>query len=206
MSLRSREEYRRTVEGHQSRLVGHPVAEGGTDSHDVAVFDKARAQTLNGAVRVGLAGPYSKGPSFRRTDRDRRPGTRVPFHEPEPDRAEKAEAIRQMILAQEARHAEKFTAARPTTFYRSKTPDTPNPPGPLPVVAPEEAKLKATRGDRVLYFRGPTEAARAMTGCAKPATTKNIQNAAGGITKSAYGWTWERIGDARRGRRGPYAL
>lgn len=179
-------------------------------SGDVPVFDRVQASAV-GMKRASAgraAAKYVPGLiTMKRDDRDRRPGRPVPFHEPDPDRLAKAEALRQMILAQDERRGVSLSTAEQTrprhhvaTGRTGRTPDIPEPRGVMPSVPRERANIMATRGDRTLYFESAAQAERVMTGDAQ-ANGKAVQNAAGGITRAAFGWEWTRIGDGGRGRR-----
>lgn len=178
---------------------------------DLPIFDRARAVGSGDPVaRMGLSsnlGGADLPLRFTRRPEDDRPGRRVPFHEPEPDRLAKAEALRQMILAQDERRGVSLSTAEQTrprhhvaTGRTGRTPDIPEPRGVMPSVPRERANIMATRGDRTLYFESAAQAERVMTGDAQ-ANGKAVQNAAGGITRAAFGWEWTRIGDGGRGRR-----
>jgi hypothetical protein len=131
----------------------------------------------------------------------------VPFHEPDPDRLAKAEALRQMILAQDKRRGVSLSTAaqtRPrhyvTTGRTGMTPDIPEPRGVIPNVPREQANVMATRDGRTLYFKSAAQGERVMTGDIH-SLGKAVQNAAGGITRGAFGWEWTRIGTGGRGLR-----
>lgn len=179
---------------------------------DLPVFDRARAVGSGDPVaRIGLSSNLASGNEafsrFTRRPEDDRPGRPVPFHEPDPDRLAKAEALRQMILAQDERRGVSLSTAaqtRPrhhvTTGRTGRTPDIPEPRGVIPNVPREQANVMATRDGRTLYFKSAAQAERVMTGDAQ-ANGKAVQNAAGGITRGAFGWEWTRIGTGGRGLR-----
>jgi hypothetical protein len=116
-----------------------------------------------------------------------------------------AEARRLAILAQENRYriegsvdrVEVQTARRGP---KSSTPDIEKPRSYYVDIPAASAALEARRGDDVLYFMTVTEAARCMTGETKDNWQKAIRNATGGVTKSAFGWTWTRL-KSRQGTR-----
>lgn len=147
---------------------------------------------------------------FSRNDRDARPGTPVPCGEPHPDRLAIAEAIRQQLLAQEARYriggateGEGPEARRLRGMDKgprkssSQTPDIPEPLGRY--YKASYVAVIARRDGRELIFASPRAAVTCLTG--KPATLQGIAavtNAAKGVVRGAYGWTWERVGWAKR--------
>lgn len=176
---------------------------------DFPVFDRARAAgSRDPSARIGLSNLSGADLPLRFTRRpeDDRPARRVPFHEPDPDRLAKAEALRQMILAQDERRSVSLSTAaqtRPRHHVAGRTgmtPDIPEPRGIIPNVPREQANVMATRDGRTLYFKSAAQGERVMTGDAQ-ANGKAVQNAAGGITRAAFGWEWTRIGDGGRGRR-----
>jgi hypothetical protein len=177
-----------------------PLPTGG----DTPVFDVAR----------GDPGPGPKGPApfqyFARVASDRRQGTPLPPEatgDPHPDRLARAEAIRKQIEAHDNRYRiegstdeQRALGLRPEGRGRGKgsstfssTPDIPEPRSYYIDVLPEDAAVEARRGDQVLLFATLSDAARCMTGERSPKWTKAIQNAAGGVTKSAFGWAWTRL-------------
>lgn len=139
----------------------------------------------------------------KRDAKDNRPGTPVPFHEPDPLRFEKAEALRQSILAQEQRRG--GTGAYTHKVIKSKAPAhryygaavSSLPDVPVDKVWPHYTCLEASAavsGERdgvVLFFESAVKAQTAMTG--RKNNGKNIANAAAGITRGAYGWKWSRL-------------
>lgn len=147
--------------------------------------------------------------AFSRTDADRRPGKPLPPEatgDPHPDRLAIAERTRQAIIAQEARYRiegsvdrEDLRTRGPGRKSRSQQPDVETPRGYYVDVAPEDAALEARRGDQVFYFMSCSDAARCMTGERTPKWAVAVKNAAGGVSKHAFGWTWTRL-KSRRGR------
>lgn len=146
---------------------------------------------------------------FKRTDTDRRPGKPLPPEatgDPHPDRLAIAERTRQAIIAQEARYRiegsvdrEDLRTRGPGRKSRSQQPDVEKPRGYYVDIAPEDAALEARRGDQVFYFMSCSDAARCMTGERTPKWAVAVKNAAGGVSKHAFGWTWTRL-KSRRGR------
>lgn len=193
----------RQYEGRATRLSNLPVALGGTEGHDVAVFDKSRASSPDGGLRLGLGRPAqgkADGFIFRRTDSDRRPSTPVPFHEPDPDRFAKSEALRLQIEETDRRRAERFGSYEEETPVirrnnRYSVPDVEN-PDTTNCCAVDAARVKGQRGDRILYWRSAREADAAFDA---PPTARRIENAmsSGSRLVDPYGWRWTRVGDAR---------
>lgn len=185
------------------------VAETPPPIPDVAlpVFDRGAAQKIE-EPRRGSYTSKDLTAINKRDDKDRKPGTRVPFHEPDPDRLAKAEALRQSILAQEQRRwgnqerdpskINRQPAHKPQANM-STLPDV-----PLDKVWPrydcreESAAVSGERDGVVLFFESAVKAQTAMTG--RTNNGKNIANAAAGITRGAYGWKWTRL---RRSPTGP---
>ena len=175
-----------------------PLASGS----DTPVFDRARADPA----------PSTPAPflSFSRAASDRRPGTPLPPEmtgDPHPDRLARAEALRQALIEKDNRYRiegstdeQRAVGLRPEVRGRGKgsstfssTPDIPEPRSYYIDVLPEDAAVEARRGDQVLIFATLTDAARCMTGERSPKWVKAIQNAAGGVTKAAFGWEWTRL-------------
>lgn len=160
---------------------------------DTPVFDRASEDRAERS-RVLTA-------DFKRTDADRRPGTPLPPEatgDPRPDRLEHAERIRLALLAKDNRYRIEGSVDRVdvTTARRgpkSSTPDIEKPRSYYVDIPAASATFEARRGDDVLYFMTVTEAARCMTGERKDNWQKAIRNAMGGVTKSAFGWTWTRL-------------
>lgn len=146
----------------------------------------------------------------KRDDKDRKPGTRVPFHEPDPDRLAKAEALRQAILAQEQRrggigayaHKPIKPKAPAHRYYGTAVSSLPDVPvdkvWPRYTCLEESAAVRGERDGVVLFFGSAVQAQTAMTG--RTNNGKNVANAASGITRGAYGWKWTRL---RRSPTGP---
>ena len=159
--------------------------------------------------RRGLTSTASSGFN-KRDDKDRKPGTRVPFHEPDPDRIAKAEVLRQAILAQEQRrggtgaYAHKPIKPKAPAHRYYGTAVSSLPDVPVDKVWPrydcreESAAVSGERDGVVLFFESAVKAQTAMTG--RTNNGKNIANAAAGITRGAYGWKWTRL---RRSPTGP---
>jgi hypothetical protein len=178
---------------------------------DVPVFDRTRTVDADPNKRAGLApaptGRHSRDPGsavavgFKRTDADRRPSTPLPPEatgDPRPDRLEHAERIRLAILAKDNRYriegsVDRFEVQTARRGPKSSTPDIEKPRSYYVDIPAASAALEARRGDDVLYFMTVTEAARCMTGETKDNWQKAIRNAMGGVTKSAFGWTWTRL-------------
>lgn len=182
---------------------------------ETPVFDRARSVDLNPASRVGLsphAGENSKIFGFRRDARDRKSGTPLPPEatgDPAPDRRERAEALRRSILATEARHKiigsedrEPLHTGEPNRKGRAPTtPDIDQPGRTYRRIDPEHRVLEARRAGRVLYFATVTDAVLCLGGELKAGWVKAVQNASGGVTKTAFGWEWTRIAGRRSRRR-----
>lgn len=179
---------------------------------DTPVYDRGKAPVSAFAEhRAGLSqsntGRHSRDPDsavaigFRRTDADRRPGKPLPPEatgDPHPDRVAVAERIRLALLAKDNRYRIEGSVDRVdvTTARRgpkSSTPDIEKPRRYYVDIPAASATFEARRGDDVLYFMTVTEAARCMTGERKDNWQKAIRNAMGGVTKSAFGWTWTRL-------------
>lgn len=178
---------------------------------DIPAFDRG-GQSRNPDTRAGFTQQRTgaEGGFSRRDDKDRRPGTPIPFHEPDPDRFEKAEALRLSILAQEQRRGglgayDRRIIRQPEPAKRmfrgaavSKLPDVPADKVWPNHNCPEAAA--AVRGERdgvVLFFASAVKAQTAMTG--EINNGKNVANAAAGITRGAYGWTWTRMKNSKTG-------
>lgn len=178
---------------------------------EVPVMDRnipAKTSDRRGAISTSSSG-FNK-----RDDKDRKPGTRVPFHEPDPDRLAKAEALRQAILAQERRRwgsqerdpckINRQPAPAKAVLHGAAAAASSLPDVPVDKVWPHYTCLEesaAVRGERdgvVLFFGSAVQAQTAMTG--RTNNGKNIANAASGITRGAYGWKWTRL---RRSPTGP---
>lgn len=118
----------------------------------------------------------------RRDYKDRKPGTPVPFHEPDPNRFALSDAIRAR-LEREAEEKHKRSDAyrrqqnrrseqkgkptmpekpRPTLAETIAKTDIPFPPHPERAVPKEAGEIRATRDGKVLYFTSATEAAAAF--------------------------------------------
>ena len=123
-----------------------------------AVFDKGRATDMNPMARAvlqGAAAPSRDGFFFYRRPNDSRPGRPVPCGEPHPDRLAIAEAIRQQIMAREAKWKlpDGLVATDAKGNYKrgeerqrrstGKTPDIAEPLGPY--TEPETVVIIATR-------------------------------------------------------------
>ena len=208
------QDYRAEVEGRRER--------GNSLKEEMPVFDKGHSQSTDPAVLAGLgsnAGNNSRESRpflFRRRPGDGRPGTPVPCGEPHPDRLAIAEALRAQIEAQEGKW--KLVELPATGRAKrgeprgrgmdknprassSRTPDIAEPLGRY--VEPSAVVVIGTRGARALRFATIREAVVCLTG--KPATQQGlnaITNAAKGVVRGAYGWTWERVGWAHGKKRG----
>lgn len=190
-----------TTIGFEANAVKAPKIYG-----DIPLMDRASQVK----VVFGDAGGRTATAVGKRDDKDRRPGTPIPFHEPDPDRFEKAEALRLAILAQEKRRGghgayDRRIIRQPEPAKRmfrgaavSKLPDV-----PTDKVWPNHNCLEAdaaVRGERdgvVLFFASAVKAQTAMTG--EINNGKNVANAAAGITRGAYGWTWARMKNSKTG-------
>lgn len=181
-----------------------PAIEGETPVMDRAALQKPEEPRRGSYTSKGLTAIN------KRDDKDRKPGTRVPFHEPDPDRLAKAEALRQSILAQERRRwgSQERQINRgpdPAKRFRSETSTSTLPDVPLAQVRTgyacreEDASVRGERDGTVLFFKNGVRAQAAMTGL-RENNGKNVANAAAGITRGAYGWTWTRL---RRSPTGP---
>lgn len=177
---------------------------------DTPVFDRGYMET----TVTGGSLPHM---SFTRTDRDRRPGRPLPPEmtgDPHPDRLARAKALRLAILERDRRLKIEGSVdrldltgnpggygtpkRRGGAHARSKTPDIPTPRSYYVDIPRETAAFEARRDDAVLLFPTLSEAARCLTGAMDPKHVKAIQNASGGVTKSAFGWEWTRL-KSRRG-------
>lgn len=187
-----------------------------SESKDAVAFDRARSLSLNGAVRAGLGSPNGRGTLgvSRRDERDRKQGTPVTAQlmgDPAPDRLERAEALRQALVAKTNRFKIEGSAdegLKIRTAYdgrkpRSSTPLIPEPRGKYIEPPLSARKIAGRRGTRVLYFATVRDAHKCLLNEDPGASgAYHIKNAVGGVTKSAYGWTWERLMPGRRGRGG----
>lgn len=137
---------------------------------------------------------------------DKRPATRVPFHEPHPDRIAISDAIRARIEAEERRAAERLAAYNAEIMLE---PRKSNGRRAIPVVenpdtsrccTESEASVKGERNGRILYWRTARDADNAF-GSTK--TARRIENALmpGKRLIDPYGWRWSRVGEVRPGRR-----
>ena len=172
---------------------------------DIPLMDRASQVK----VVFGDAGGRTATAVGKRDDKDRRPGVPIPFHEPDPDRFEKAEALRLAILAQEKRrglgaYGRKIVRQPEPAkrmFYGAAVSTLPD--VPVDKVWPHYNCLEAdaaVRGERdgvVLFFASAVKAQTAMTG--RENNGKNVANAAAGITLGAYGWTWSRLKGSKTG-------
>jgi hypothetical protein len=174
------------------------LQEGG----DLPVFDRSRAyHGVAVELRLTVQANHSSHTHFKRTDTDRRPGTPLPPEatgDPRPDRLEHAERIRLALLAKDSRYriegsVDRVDVQTARRGPKSSTPDIEKPRSYYIDIPAASAALEARRGGEVLYFMTVTEAARCMTGERKDNWQKAIRNAMGGVTKSAFGWTWTRL-------------
>lgn len=167
-------------------------------------MDRGRAQAINPAVRIGFSHHVTvsgRSGVSRRDYKDRRPGTPVPFHEPDPDRFAKAEALRHRILAEEKRRrpfADPDAPRREVQQTRAKKAELVafKEPRTGLMCSPEIASVMGQRGARKIYFRTARDASQAFTG-------KSEKN--GGPIQTAityrverFGWKWTRLRDGRR--------
>jgi len=169
---------------------------------EVPVFDRGKREVV--------PHPRSGDAYGFRAASQRRPGTPLPPEmtgDPHPDRLALAEERRKQIAERDARYRiegstdeQRAAGLRRDVPRRGKggstfssTPDIPEPRSYYIDVLPEDAAIEARRGDQVLLFLTLSDAARCMTGERSPKWAKAIQNAAGGITKSAFGWDWYRL-------------
>lgn len=163
------------------------------------VFDKARHQPI--------PRPRHEEYECGRNVNDARPGRSVTaklLGDPDPDRMARSEEVRRILAERDAKT--KIAGSldeRPAHGLQSqsRTPVVDKPPARYMPVDLTVARIEARRGEYVLLFLTVTEAARCFTGTMEPKGAKAIQNAAGGITKSAFGWEWTRLRPARRGPR-----
>lgn len=192
--------YRIEFEGRRER--------GLKDKNELPVFDKTRSQDNNPAARIGLAAHAgtsnyeSRGFLFRRDAKDNRPGTPVPWGEPHPDRVALAEERRRVLQAQDEKYMlpqNHRMGSGPRTPYskhapinRSKTIEIDEPVNPYAPCPDADILVTCTRGGRTMQFSSVNQAALCLVGDNKYSTTKAIQNAASGIIRSAFGWTWVR--------------
>jgi len=173
----------------------HRVPLGG----DLPVFD--RKNQYDGGVFTPKSAGRAPAPAFSRTDADRKPGKPLPPEatgDPRPDRLEHAERIRLALLAKDNRYriegsVDRVDVQTARRGPKSSTPDIEKPRSYYVDIPAASATFEARRGDEVLYFMTVTEAARCMTGERKDNWQKAIRNAMGGVTKSAFGWTWTRL-------------
>lgn len=193
--------------GRHVRLAGETVAFGGVSSGDLPVFDKSRSRSAgHRTVKTGK-GARSDAFGFRVTDKDKRPATPVPFHEPDPDRFAKSAARLAMIQKADARRAQQSAGYveeivnRPPVKSAGRravpvveTPDTST------CCAPEVAQIKGQRGDRVVYYPTVLAAELAFGGTKTAARIKNA-TVRGGKLKDPYGWKWTLLIDRRSGHR-----
>lgn len=136
----------------------------------------------------------------------KKPATRVPFHEPHPDRIAISDAIRARIEAEERRAAERLAAYDAEIMLeprksngRRSVPDVEN-PDTSRCCTESEASVKGERNGRILYWRTARDADNAF-GSTK--TARRIENALmpGKRLIDPYGWKWTKLGDARVRRR-----
>lgn len=189
--------YRMYVLG-QRYAGGEPAKMGG----ETPVFDRAS--------EVPKERDSAPAATFSRTDRDRQPGKPLPPEatgDPHPDRLARAEALRQALLRSENRYRIPGSSDRIDVLsYRARGPQSrtetiETPRGAYLNISKEEAALEARRGSEVLYFYSVQDAVRCLRGSSTQKHEKDIQNAAGGITKSAFGWEWTRLKSLRGSNR-----
>jgi hypothetical protein len=201
MTMRHAHIHRVEFEGRRER--------GNSTREEMPVFDKRRAVDANPAARIGLAAHSgtssyeSRGFLFRRDAKDNRPGTPVPWGEPHPDRLALSEERRRILQEQDEKYMlpqnHKLRGAGATPFSdkhnpqnRSKTIDIDEPVNPYIACPDDDVLVSCTRGGRTLQFSSVNKAALCLVGNNKYSTTKAIQNAATGIVRQAFGWTWTR--------------
>lgn len=207
MAITEHERAGRVARGYKSPTSGVMLDYHTHERLDTPVMDRnipAKTSDRRGAISTTGSG-FNK-----RDDKDRKPGTRVPFHEPDPDRLAKAEALRQAILAQEQRrggtgayaHKPIKPKAPAHRYYGTAVSSLPDVPvdkvWPRYTCLEESAAVRGERDGVVLFFGSAVQAQTAMTG--RTNNGKNIANAASGITRGAYGWKWTRL---RRSPTGP---
>lgn len=168
---------------------------------DVPVMDKT-GHAPGGADANFSSGftSLSRSGVGRRDAKDRRPGTPIPFHEPDPDRFAKSEALRLRILASEARRRpqDQDKPRRPVEQVRAKRAELEKFREPRPgyTCLPEAAAVVAQRGDRKLYFATANTASQAFTG--SYAKSGGPVNTALRLKIDRFGWKWTRLRDGRR--------
>lgn len=173
------------------------------DRAEQPVFDAGKHDPVSPYIRAGLTPTGKMVLHLKRDGRDRKPGTPVPFHEPDPDRFAKAEAIRKAILERDARLAAREAdpvVRKSRAEWRAnaprKIPDIPNPDTNW-CCPPEEAAVSAARDGRTLYFASVKNAERAFDG---GLGKQRIKNALSGMIENPYGWQWTRLESTRGGR------
>lgn len=196
----------RELEGRQAKGVtknGQTVDLDGVRT-DTAVFDKARASPLNPYHGMGFspAGGIERAFNFKRTEADARPFKVVPFHEPDPDRVAKAEALRLRLAAQDEERLTRYAQigpqeTKPASWARPKRIPVVLNPDTSECCAPEVAVVKAERGTRTLYWRSLRDAEAAF---GAPPGKRRIEPSLvpSNPMSDPYGWRWTRLADARR--------
>jgi len=179
-------------------------------ARDIPVFDRGTSTSKLPEVQAGLDQGFG-GRGYASFPNRKPPGRPLPPEatgDPHPDRLARAEALRAILLAKDARHRIEGSVDRedlrqprtgPGKGHAGKTPDIEKPRSYYVDIAAEDAALEARRGDQVLYFMTTTEAARCLTGSSEPKWAVAVKNAAGGVSKHAFGWTWTRL-RSRRGK------
>lgn len=196
--------------GRHTRLAHVPAVDGGVGHHDLPVFDKSRSVSLRAEDRIGLAhasGDKVRFFGFRVTDKDKRPATPVPFHEPDPDRFAKSEARRAQLERADARRAqqsagyvEDIVNRPPVKSAGRRAVPIVETPDLSTCCAPDAAQIKGQRGDRVVYYPTVLAAELAFGGTKTAARIKNA-TVRGGKLKDPYGWKWTLLIDRRSGHR-----
>ncbi|HRL05093.1 MAG TPA: hypothetical protein PL098_00100 [Brevundimonas diminuta] len=169
---------------------------------DAPIMDQTQRAPGGGDAHFsgGFAALGRSGVS-RRDYKDRRPGTPVPFHEPDPDRFAKAEALRQRILAEEKRRRPKVDPDAPrrevqqTRIKRAELEAFKEPRAGLQC-SPENAAVMGQHGTRKIYFRTAADATQAFTG--KRVDSGGPVHTALRLNIQRFGWKWTRLRDGRR--------
>lgn len=148
---------------------------------------------------------------FGRNARDNLIGKPLPPEatgDPHPDRVANSDRLRENMAKRDGRtkiegsvDRECVLTPREHNKGRSLTPIIETPRSYYVDIPDKLVKLEARRGDQVLRFPTVTEAARCLTGTSDPKHHKAIQNAAGGVTRQAFGWEWTRLASRRGANR-----
>lgn len=197
--------------GRDTRLAKVPAALGGVVGGDTPIFDSGRSVVVQ---RVTHAPQNRTTPYGFKADKPS--GTRVPFHEPDPDRFTKSEALRAKLAAEEQRKKETRDAGPSENWAPGYLKPAPS-PGLKPIVHPRaldipvpkgeyslppegRRNIMAVRGDKVLLFASSLAAERCFTGRDK-ATGTLVRDALARPQRGniAYGWEWSRLAPSPRG-------